>query len=68
LIRLSPGVGFKTKSGWRFETFIIFNQTKNITETNNQSSDFVLRFRIRDEREKTVESTAPEDPVLDIEE
>lgn len=68
LIRISPGVGYKTKSGWRFETFIIFNRTKNITETNNKSSDFILRFRIRDERYKTVESTAPEEHVTDIEE
>jgi hypothetical protein len=68
LIRISPGVGFKTKNGWRFETFIIFNQTKNITETNNKSSDFILRFRVRDERYKTVENTAPEEPVLDTEE
>jgi hypothetical protein len=68
LIRISPGVGYKLKSGWRFEAFIIFNQTKNITETNNKSSDFILRFRIRDERNKTVESTAPEAPAMDIEE
>ena len=65
LIRISPGVGYKIKSGWRFETFIIFNRTNNITETNNKSSDFILRFRIRDERNKKVESTAPEEPVLD---
>jgi hypothetical protein len=68
LIRISPGIGYKTKSGWRFETFIIFNRTKNITETNNTSSDFILRFRIRDERYKTVESTAPEGSAMDTEE
>ena len=68
LIRLSPGIGFRTKSGWRFETFIIFNRTKNITETNNKSSDFILRFRIRDERDKTVENTAPEELIIDNEE
>ena len=68
LIRISPGVGYKTKSGWRFETFIIYNRTKNITETNNKSSDFILRFRIRDEREKTVENTAIEEQVLEPEE
>jgi hypothetical protein len=68
VIRISPGVGYKTKSGWRFETFIIYNRTKNITETNNNSSDFILSFRIRDEREKTVENTALEEHVLEPEE
>ncbi len=64
LIRISPGIGFKLKNGYRFETFLIFNSTKNITETNNKSSDFILRIRIRDERKKTVENTAPEEPVI----
>ncbi len=59
LLRLSPGVGYKSKTGWRFETFVIFNRTKNITETNNTSSDFILRIRIRDERKKKVENSAP---------
>ena len=59
LLRLSPGVGYKSKKGWRFETFLIFNRTKNITETNNTSSDFILRIRIRDERKKKVENSAP---------
>ncbi len=65
LLRLSPGVGYKTKKGWRFETFIIFNRTKNITETNNKSSDFILRIRIRDERQKKVENSAPVQSVND---
>jgi hypothetical protein len=68
LIRLSPGIGYKLKSGWRFEAFLIFNRTKNITETNNKSSDFILRIRIRDEREKTVENTAPEELIINEEE
>ncbi len=63
LIRLSPGIGFKMKSGWRFEAFLIFNRTKNITETSNNSSDFILRIRIRDERKKTVENTSGDDTV-----
>lgn len=46
LIRLSPGVGYKFKNNWRYELFVIFNRTKNITETNNTSSDFILRLRI----------------------
>lgn len=46
LIRISPGVGYKFKNNWRYELFVIFNSTKNITETNNISSDFILRLRI----------------------
>jgi hypothetical protein len=65
LIRLSPGIGFKLKSGWRFEAFIIYNRTKNITETSNSSNDFILRFRVRDEREKTVENTSGENTLED---
>lgn len=65
LLRLSPGIGYKSKTGWRFETFVIFNRTKNITETNNTSSDFILRIRIRDERKKKVENSAPVQSVGD---
>lgn len=46
LIRLSPGVGYKFKNNWRYELFVIYNRTKNITETNDKSSDFILRLRI----------------------
>ncbi len=46
LLRISPGVGYKFKNNWRYELFVIFNRTKNITETNNTSSDFILRLRI----------------------
>jgi hypothetical protein len=46
LIRLSPGIGYKTENDWRFELYTIFNRTKNITETNNTSNDFILRLRI----------------------
>jgi hypothetical protein len=46
LIRLSPGIGYKFKNNWRYELFVIFNRTKNITETNNKSSDFILRLRV----------------------
>lgn len=65
LLRLSPGIGYKSETGWRFETFIIFNRTKNITETSNTSSDFILRIRIRDERKKKVENSAPVQSVGD---
>lgn len=46
VIRISPGVGYKFKNNWRYELFAIFNRTKNITETNNKSSDFILRLRV----------------------
>lgn len=54
ILRLSPGIGYKLKSGWKIETYLIFNRTKNITETNNKSSDFILRIRVKDERMKKV--------------
>lgn len=46
LIRLSPGLGYRLENDWRFELYVIYNRTKNITETNNKSSDFILRLRI----------------------
>lgn len=46
LIRLSPGLGYRFKNEWKIETYLIFNRTKNITETNNKSSDFILRVRV----------------------
>lgn len=46
LIRLSPGLGYRFKTEWRIETYLIFNRTKNITETNDKSSDFIMRVRV----------------------
>ena len=46
LLRVSPGIGYRLENDWRFELYVIFNRTKNITETNNKSSDFILRFRV----------------------
>ena len=46
LIRISPGIGYRTESDWRFELYLVFNRTKNITESNNKSSDFILRLRL----------------------
>jgi hypothetical protein len=46
LLRLSPGIGYKSENNWRYELYVIFNRTKNITETNNTSNDFILRLRI----------------------
>jgi hypothetical protein len=46
LLRISPGIGYRLENDWRFEMYVILNRTKNITETNNKSSDFILRFRV----------------------
>ena len=46
VIRISPGIGYKFKNNWRYELFVILNRTKNVTETSNTSSDFILRLRI----------------------
>jgi len=46
LLRISPGIGYRLENDWRFELYVIFNSTKNITETNNKSSDFILRLRV----------------------
>ncbi|SFN55127.1 Protein of unknown function [Bizionia echini] len=48
LIRLEPGLGYKLKNNWKFEVYLIFNETKNNTATNNSSSDFILRLRVFD--------------------
>ncbi|EMQ96406.1 hypothetical protein D778_02296 [Xanthomarina gelatinilytica] len=39
-------MGYKLKNDWKFELYLIFNETKNNTETNNSSSDFILRIRV----------------------
>lgn len=46
VVRISPGIGYKSKNDWRYESYIIFNISKNITETNNTSNDFILRLRV----------------------
>lgn len=70
LIRLSPGIGYKIRSGWRFELYTIFNRTKNLTETNDKSSDFILRLRIYQaphERDKRLAPANEFDPDEDEE-
>jgi hypothetical protein len=46
LLRISTAIGYRLESDLRFELYPIFNSTKNITETNNNSSDFILRCRV----------------------
>ncbi len=67
LIRLSPGLGYHFKSDWRIETYLIFNRTKNITETNNKSSDFILRVRVYSppQRKENGEGPPGKSPAID---
>jgi len=46
LVRLAPGIGYKFESGLRMELYAIYNRSKNTTETNDSSNDFILRLRI----------------------
>jgi hypothetical protein len=46
LTRISPGIGYQLKNDWRYELFLIYNITKNTTETSNNSSEFILRIRV----------------------
>lgn len=66
LIRLSPGLGYRFKNEWKIETYLIFNRTKNITETNNKSSDFILRVRVYSppQRKGNGEGPPGEDPAI----
>lgn len=59
LIRLSPGVGYKFKSGLKLELYVIYNRTRNLTETNDTSNDFILRLRIFKERSDDATPLAP---------
>lgn len=53
VFRIAPGLGYKLKSDWRFEMFLIFNESKNNTATINNSSDFILRIRIFNDNVKS---------------
>ncbi|MDN3723565.1 DUF2490 domain-containing protein [Aequorivita sp. SDUM287046] len=66
LLRISPGMGYRTNNNWKFELYLIFNRTKNITETNQKSSDFILRLRIINDSKKKY--TDPSDVSLPIDE
>ncbi|MGA9237936.1 DUF2490 domain-containing protein [Robiginitalea sp.] len=46
VLRLSPGIGYKFESGLKLELYTIYNLSRNITETNDASNDFILRLRI----------------------
>ena len=59
VLRLSPGIGYKFESGLKLELYTIYNLSRNITETNNASNDFILRLRIHRERVKEATPLAP---------
>ena len=65
LVRISPGIGYRTDSNWKFEMYVIFNRTKNITETNNKSSDFILRIRIINATKKKYSAAEQEEIPLE---
>jgi hypothetical protein len=65
LLRLSPGIGYKFQSGLKLELYAIYNWSRNITETNNTSNDFILRLRIYHGK---AEKAAPLAPANEFEE
>lgn len=61
LIRFSPGLGYKLDNNWKFELYLIISSTKNITETNNKSSDFIFRLRIFNRPSEKQDKNIPEE-------
>ena len=68
VLRLSPGIGYKFESGLKLELHGIYNLSRNITETNDASNDFILRLRIYQKNPQTDTPLAPENEFDDIEE
>lgn len=46
VIRISPGIGYKLNDDWKFEVHLSYHNTKNTTENESSSNDFVVRLRI----------------------
>ncbi len=65
LIRISPGIGYQLKNDWRIELYLIYNRTKNITETNNSSNDFIMRIRIFNGEKIKHPAKPPQEPTLE---
>ena len=68
VLRLSPGIGYKFESGLKLELHGIYNLSRNITETNDASNDFVLRLRIYQKSPQRDTPLAPENEFDEIEE
>lgn len=46
VIRISPGIGYKLNDDWKFEFYVSYHNTKNTTENESTSNDFVFRLRV----------------------
>lgn len=67
VLRVSPGIGYKFESGLKLELYTIYNLSRNITETNDASSDFILRLRIYRERAQEAAPLAPANEFEELE-
>jgi len=65
LLRISPGIGYQLKNDWRIELYIIYNRSKNITETNASSDDFIMRIRVFNGGKIKHPAELPEEPTLE---
>jgi hypothetical protein len=68
VLRLSPGIGYKFESGLKLELYSIYNLSRNITETNDASNDFILRLRIYQKSPQIDTPLAPENEFDEIKE
>lgn len=46
VIRISPGLGYKFSDDWKAEFYVSYHHSTNISETEDNSNDFVFRLRI----------------------
>jgi hypothetical protein len=46
VIRISPGLGYKFSDEWKAEFYISYHYTRNTTDDQDASNDFVFRLRI----------------------
>jgi len=68
VLRLSPGIGYKFESGLKLELCTIYNLSRNITETNDASNDFILRLRIYQKSPQIDTPLAPENEFGEVKE
>ena len=46
VIRISPGLGYKFSDAWKAEFYVSYHYTRNTTDEQDGSNDFVFRLRI----------------------
>lgn len=46
VIRISPGLGYKFSDEWKAEFYVSYHYTRNTTDQQDGSNDFVFRLRI----------------------